>query len=128
MELYCHRGWMLTLRDVALEGTQVLAEHGFKLIQAEQRLAGKCFHEILVGIVGSGVIEEVLTKGWGQEVGKEGGLEDAALAHEDEDELVHYLGYQPRHHHRYQPFLEVVAEVCLGMLIIRLVGHLDAVG
>ena len=79
------------LREVALEGTQVLAEDGLELIETDHRLAAECLHEVLVGITGSGIVEEILAQLWGQEVGKEGGLENAALAYEDEDELVDYL-------------------------------------
>ena len=75
------------LRVNALEGTQVLAEDALKLIETDHRLAAESLHEVLVGITGSGIVEEILAQLWGQEVGKEGGLENAALAYEDEDEM-----------------------------------------
>ena len=79
------------LREVALEGTQVLAEDALELIETDHRLAAECLHEVLVGIAGSGVVEEILAQLRGQEVGKEGGLVNAAFAYEDEDELVDHL-------------------------------------
>ena len=43
------------------------------------------------GIVGGGVVDEVLAEARREEVGEEGGLENATLAHENQDVLVHHL-------------------------------------
>ena len=116
------------LGDIALEGAQVLAEDALKLVQAEQRLAGESLHEVLVGIGSRGVVEEILAQGWWQQPGKEGGLHDASLAHEDEYHLVYHAQRNPCHHHRHEPLLEEIAKELLGVLVIGAFLDLDAVG
>ena len=116
------------LREIALEGTQVLAENRLKLVEAYRRLAAESLHEVLVGIVTRGIVEEILAQRRRKEIGEERSLEDAALAHEDEYHLVHHLRRYPRHHHRHQPLLEEIAEEFLVVLIARLLHHMDAVG
>ena len=114
--------------DGALEGTLVLAEDGLKLVQADEPLAGARLLEVLVGIVGGGVVDEVLAEARREEVGEEGGLEDATLAHENQDVLVHHLERHPSHHHRHEPFLEEVAKPFLGVEVVGIILHHDAVG
>ena len=116
------------LGDIALEGTQVLAEDALKLVQTEQCLAGESLHEVLVGVGSRGVVEEVLAQHWRQQPGKEGGLHDATLAHEDEYHLVHHLRRYPCHYHRHEPLLEEVAKELLGVLGVGAICYLDAVG
>ena len=116
------------LGDGTLEGTQVLAEDALKLVHAEHRLARTSLHEILVGVVGCGVVDEVLAQDRRQEVGEEGSLEDATPSHEDEDDLVDHLQRFPCHHHRHKPLLEEIAELLLGVMIVRLVDDVDGVG
>ena len=118
----CHLG------HVALESAQVLAEYHLKLVETEQSLAAESLHEILVGIGSRRVVEEVLAQLWGQLHLEERGLEDAALAHEDEYHLVHHLRCYPRHYHRHQPLLEEIAEEALRMFVVGQVFYLDAVG
>ena len=118
----CHLG------HVALEGAQVLAEYHLKLVETEQSLAAESLHEVLVGVGSRRVVEEVLAQLWGQQHVEERGLEDAALAHEDEYHLVHHLQRYPCHHHRHQPLLEEIAEEALRMLVVGQVLYLDAVG
>ena len=116
------------LREVAFEGTQVLAEDGLEFIETDHRLAAESLHEVLVGIGSRRVVEEVLAQLWGQQHVEERGLEDAALAHEDEYHLVHHLQRYPHHHHRHQPLLEEIAEEALRMLVVGQVLYVDAVG
>ena len=116
------------LGDGTLEGTEVLAEDGLKLVQADESLAGARLHEVLVGVTGCGVVDEVLAEARRKEVGEEGGLEDATLAHENQDGLVHHLERHPSHHHRHEPFLEEVAKPFLGVEVVGVILHHDAVG
>ena len=116
------------LGDGTLEGTLVLAEDALKLVHAEHRLARTSLHEILVGVVGCGVVDEVLAQDRRQEVGEEGSLEDTTPSHEDEDDLVDHLQRFPCHHHRHKPLFEEIAELLLGVMIVRLVDDVDGVG
>ena len=57
------------LREIALEGTQVLAENRLKLVEAYRRLAAESLHEVLVGIVARGIVEEILAQRRRKEIG-----------------------------------------------------------
>lgn len=76
----------LELRDVALEGIEVSADGAVKLIHAEQSLASKRLHVVLVGIDGCRLVEVVLSERRRKEIVEERGLEDAALSHKDDME------------------------------------------
>ena len=116
------------LRYAALEGTQVLAESRLKLVETHQRLACHCLHEVLVGIACRRFIDEVIVQHLRQQFVEEGGLEETALAHEDEDGLAYHGIRYPGHHHGYKPFLEEVSEVFLGMVGTIRIRNVNAVG
>ena len=86
----------VTLVMLLLKALQVLAEYHLKLVETEQSLAAESLHEVLVGIGTVESLRKYWRQLWGQQHVEERGLEDAALAHEDEYHLVHHLQRSPQ--------------------------------
>ena len=80
------------LGDDALEGAEVLAHGCLKLVETDESLAGTQLQEVLVVVVGGGVVGVILAQLGRQQVLEEGSLVESALAHEDEHHLVDHLG------------------------------------
>ena len=118
----------IELGNAALEGTQVLAECRLKLVEAHQRLARERLHEVLVGVACRRLIDEIRSEHCWQQHVEEGGLEDAALAHEDEHGLAHHAFGNPGNHHRHEPLLEEILEVVHRMMVADYLAYVDALG
>ena len=111
------------LGDDALEGAEVLAHGRLKLVETDESLAGTQLQEVLVVVVGGGVVGVILAQLGRQQVLEEGGLVESALAHEDEHHLVdHPRGY-PACHHAYDPLAEHLGELLLGVEVGGVVLH-----
>ena len=114
------------LGDDALEGAEVLAHGCLKLVETDESLAGTQLQEVLVVVVGGGVVGVILAQLGRQQVLKEGGLVESALAHEDEHHLVdHPRGY-PARHHAYDPLAEHLGELLLGVEVGGVILHYHA--
>jgi len=108
----------LLLGDAALERVEVFALGGGKLVQADECLAGEIFQEVLVVVVGGRVVGEVVVQARRQQMFQEGGLVDAALAHEQEHRLVDVLLGDPSRHHGHEPLLEGILEEFVRMVVL----------
>ena len=116
------------LGHVALEGTQVSAEYCLKLIQVHTSLGSLSLHGILVQIVAGTVIQIVSLEAWREQGTQNGGLVDAALAHQNQHRLVHEVRIHPCHHHRHEPLSEIFHKLLLGVAILGAVFHRDSHG
>ena len=121
-----HTDGYAALRHTTLEGIEILAMWGIKLVETDERLAGRYLQEILVLVVGGRIVGIVTSEALGQEIFQKFGLEDTATTHEHEHQLVHHLLAAPAIYHAHKPFAEGILEVLLGVIVFGRLLHRDA--